>query len=280
MFWVDSTRAARISAVMVSVVLGLAITVGFHRYFSHRSFKTSRWFQFGLGFVGCAALQNGPLWWAANHREHHTHADRAADPHSPVVRGFWHGHVGWMMTRDNRSDYGRAKDLTIYPELRWLDRFWVWPAILTAAVFYAFMGWTGVIWAYCLGVVQVYQITCAVNSIGHLFGPRRFNTGDGSRNNFVLGYLAMGDGWHNNHHRAPSSARHGFAWYEWDLAYGFILLLSGLGLVWDVKRPPKSVMAGLASPPNPTDQCDPVSAEAAERGHLHEPAVRPLSAVS
>lgn len=262
--FVEFTIWSVVAVLVVTRITGLGVTVGLHRYFSHRSFKTSRWFQFALGCAGCTALQKGPLWWGIHHRLHHRHSDTPNDPHSPVVDGFWYGHCGWLFTRDlMHPDHNLVKDLTKYPELVWLDRLWMVPGLLLAAACYACLGLNGLVWGYCVSVVLVFQVTFAVNSIGHLFGPQRFDTGEGSRNNLVLGYLAMGDGWHNNHHRAPSSARHGFAWYELDMSYQFIRLLVLLRLAWDVKQPPASVLAGGAAPANPTDECDPVAAEPA-----------------
>jgi stearoyl-CoA desaturase (delta-9 desaturase) len=226
-------------------VTGLGITVGFHRYFSHRSFKTSRWFQFLLAAAGCTALQRGPLWWVQHHRVHHRHSDTPGDVHSPVVGGFWHGHFGWLFARvTERAGGSLVRDLTRYPELVWLERLWLVPAVLFAAACFAVGGWAGVVYWYCLNVVIVSHMTYSVNSIGHLFGARRFATADGSRNNLLLGYLTLGDGWHNNHHRAPSSARHGFAWYEFDVSYLTIRLFARLGLVWGVRTPPPEVLAG------------------------------------
>jgi stearoyl-CoA desaturase (delta-9 desaturase) len=234
--------------VVLTRVNGLGITVGFHRYFSHRSFKTLRLCQFMLGVAGCTALQKGPLWWAIHHRMHHRHSDTAEDPHSPVVDGFFHGYIGWLFTRDlMRPDDRVVHDLTRYQELVWLDRLWMIPGLLLATLCFAIGGWGGLVYGFCLSVVFIFQVTFAVNSFGHLFGPQRFNTGDGSRNNLVLGYLAMGDGWHNNHHRMPSSARHGFAWYELDMSYLFIRLLTYLQVVWDVKKPPPGLMSGSDS---------------------------------
>jgi stearoyl-CoA desaturase (delta-9 desaturase) len=226
-------------------IAGLGVTVGLHRYCSHRSFKTPRWLHFVLAAAGCTALQKGPLWWAVHHRLHHRHSDEPADPHSPVVGGFLHGHIGWLFTRDlMHPDESVVHDLAKYPELVWLDRLWMLPGILLAGLCFALGGSGALVYGYCLSVVFVFQVTFAVNSIGHLFGPQRFKTGEGSRNNFVLGYLAMGDGWHNNHHRMPSSARHGFAWYELDLSYTFIRLLSRVGMAWDVKQPPAALRRG------------------------------------
>jgi stearoyl-CoA desaturase (Delta-9 desaturase) len=235
--------------VVLTRVCGLGVTVALHRFFSHRSFKTSRWFQFVLACVGCTALQKGPLWWAIHHRLHHKHSDTPEDPHSPVVDGFFFGHMGWLFARDlMHPDERTVRDLAKYPELVWLDRLWMLPGLLLAAACFALGGWGGLVYGYCLSVVFVFQVTFAVNSFGHLFGSQRFDTGEGSRNNVLLGYLAMGDGWHNNHHRAPSSARHGFAWYEFDFSYLFIRLLALVGLAWDVKQPPPGLMPGRGKP--------------------------------
>jgi stearoyl-CoA desaturase (Delta-9 desaturase) len=224
--------------VVLTRIAGLGVSAGLHRYFSHRSFKTTRWFQFLLGAAGCTALQKGPLWWAVHHRLHHRHSDEPGDPHSPVQDGFIYGHVGWLFARDlMHPDETVVHDLTKHPEIVWLDRLWMIPGLLLAGACYALGGWGGLVYGYCLSVVFVFQVTFSVNSFGHLFGPQRFKTGDGSRNNFVLGMLAMGDGWHNNHHRAPSSVRHGFAWYEHDVSYRFIRILKRLGLAWDLKEP-------------------------------------------
>ena len=228
-------------------ILGFGVTLGLHRYFSHRSFRTSRWFQFLIGFAGTTALQKGPIWWVMQHRLHHKHSDTEADPHSPVVGGWWHGHLGWLFARDLLSpQFGTVRDLTKYPELVWLDRLWMLPPALLAVACYGIDGWSGVVYGYCLSAVVVFHVTFAVNSLGHLFGGRRFETADGSRNNPVLGYLAMGDGWHNNHHRAPYSARHGFAWYEFDITYQLIRVFALLGLVWGVKQPSPELRAGRA----------------------------------
>lgn len=246
--FVEFTVWSVVALVVVTRIIGLGITAGFHRYFSHHSFKTSRAFQFLLACAGSAALQKGPLWWVIHHRLHHKHSDTEHDPHSPVVGGLLHGHVGWLFTQDlMEPDRKLVRDLTKYPELVWLERFWLVPGLLLAAACYAALGWNGLIYGYCLGTVLVFQVTFAVNSLGHVWGPQRFATGEGSRNNLVLGYLAMGDGWHNNHHKAPHSARHGFAWYELDLTYQFIRLCARLGLVWGIKEPSAALRAGQAA---------------------------------
>lgn len=248
---------------LVTRLSGLGVTVGLHRYFSHRAFKTSRVVQFLLACAGCTALQRGPLWWAYHHRLHHRHADTPLDVHSPVVGGFWHAHLGWLFARVGvPADRRAVRDLAKFPELVWLERAWLTPPLLLAAGCYAAGGWAGVVVWYCLGVVAVVQVTLAVNSVGHLAGGRRFATGEGSRNNLVLGYLAMGDGWHNNHHHAPGSARHGLAWYEFDLSYLAIRVLAAAGLAWDVRIPPPGLLAGAGAADagvgsRPGSGCDP-----------------------
>ena len=262
--FVEFTIWSVVAVLVGTRIYGLGITAGFHRYFSHRSFKTTRWFQFLLAAAGCAALQKGPLWWVVHHRLHHKHSDTPNDPHSPVVGGFLHGHMGWLFTQDlMHPDERSVHDLTKYRELVWLDRLWMIPGLLMAGACYAVLGLNGLIYGYCLSVVLVFQVTFAVNSIGHLFGKQRFDTGEGSRNNAVLGYLAMGDGWHNNHHRAPYSARHGFAWYELDMTYQFIKLLGLFRLAWDIKEPPAELRAGrVAQQPEPDAIPEPAGAPA------------------
>ncbi len=230
---------------VVTRISGLGVTAGLHRYFSHHSFKTSRWFQFLLGVAGCTAMQKGPLWWVAHHRLHHKHSDKEHDPHSPVRDGFLHGHIGWVFSQDLMDpDPKLTRDLARFPELVWLDKFWMVPGVLLAAACYLIDGWSGVVWGFCASTVLLFQMTFAVNSVGHLWGTQRFDTGDGSRNNWFLGVFGLGDGWHNNHHRAPASARHGFVWYEFDMTYTVIKLWRRMGLVWGVKVPPAEVLRG------------------------------------
>jgi len=258
--------------ILLTRITGLGITVGFHRYLTHRSFKAPRWVQFLLAVAGCTALQKGPLWWVAHHRLHHKHSDTEHDPHSPVVGGFVHGHMGWLFTQDlMEPDAQIVRDLTKYPELVWLERFWMVPGFLMAAACFAVGGWGGLVYGYCLSTVLVFQVTFAVNSIGHLWGSQRFDTGEGSRNNILLGYLAMGDGWHNNHHRAQHSAKHGFAWYELDMSYAFIKLLELFGMAWAIKMPPAHLLPGAAA--NATD-----APSAEEQKVEPEPAVADQSA--
>lgn len=242
--FVEFTLVSFVILFVVTRVAGLGITVGFHRLLAHHAFKTSRLTRFLIAAAGCTALQKGPLWWVVHHREHHRHSDQEGDPHSPVRDGFWYAHHGWLVVKDRtHPDFSSVRDLSKYPELYWLDRLWMIPGMLSAGTCYLIGGLPGLVWGFGLGTVLVFQVTFAVNSLGHLVGRQRFATGDGSRNNFVLGILGMGDGWHNNHHRAPSSAMHGFAWYEIDQSYAVIRLLRAVGLAWDVRQPPAEALA-------------------------------------
>jgi stearoyl-CoA desaturase (Delta-9 desaturase) len=251
--FIPPTLAAVVILVVVTRVAGLGITVGFHRGLAHHAYRTSRAFRFLLAAAGCTALQKGPLWWVVHHRKHHAHSDVPGDVHSPVVDGFWYAHAGWLFVNDlNRPDHGTVRDLTRYPELVWLDRLWMVPGAAAAGLCYWLDGWAGLVWGFGLGTVLVFQVTFAVNSLGHRWGRQRFATGEGSRNNAVLGILGMGDGWHNNHHRTPRSARHGLAWYEFDMSYQTIRLFRAVGLVWDVRQPPAAVLAAAQDSPVPT----------------------------
>ncbi len=214
------------------------ITAGYHRYFAHHAFKTSRVFQFVLGWLGCAAMQNGPLWWASSHRRHHRFSDRPGDPHSPLLGGFWHAHLGWVLSGENdRPDLANVREFSRFPELRLLDRFkWI-PTLVTGAVCALALGWPAFVWGFAIATTLAFHAPLFVNSLGHMRGSRRFETSDSSRNNAILAALVLGEGWHNNHHYDPSSARHGFAWWEIDVTYYAIWSLSKIGVVWDVRKP-------------------------------------------
>lgn len=232
-----------------------ALTAGFHRYFSHRSFKTSRAFQFVLAWVGTSSAQLGPMWWAANHRHHHQHSDQEEDIHSPVIRDAFWAHIGWVMCRSHRSiKYDRIKDLSKFPELHFIDRFHVLPVVslvgglylLGAGLNAAFpaLGTSGmqlVMWGFFLSTILVYHVTFCVNSVTHIVGKKRFETKDESRNNWWVALLTFGEGWHNNHHRWPLSARQGMYWWEFDITYYMLKALEKMGLIWDIKVYPKSI---------------------------------------
>jgi stearoyl-CoA desaturase (delta-9 desaturase) len=223
------------------------IGAGYHRYFSHRSFKTSRVFQFVLAWLGCSALQKGPLWWAANHRHHHKHSDQEDDPHSPVRHGLWWSHMGWVLsTRDaDLADPNDIRDFSGYRELRLLERFhWV-PAFVLAGLCYAVAGWSGVVWGFVVSTVLVYHSTFLVNSVCHVLGTRRYQTTDDSRNNWWVAVLTMGEGWHNNHHHYMSSVRQGFRWWEIDCTYYVLRLLAVPRIVWALRGVPRAKLAAV-----------------------------------
>lgn len=238
-FFTSATLTALVLCGAVYLVQMIGITVGYHRYFAHRSFKTSRWFQFVLACIGCSAGQSGPGWWVARHRQHHRASDTADDVHSPVVHGFWWSHSGWILsTASDGTDREMIKDQNRYPELHWLDRH-VWlPPLVLAVVCFLIGGWSGLIWGFLISTVVSHHATFTVNSVCHLWGRRRYPTGDASRNNFLVALITLGEGWHNNHHHYQSSARQGFRWWEIDVSYYVIRLLACLRLVWDVRKPP------------------------------------------
>ncbi|GAB4174145.1 MAG: acyl-CoA desaturase [Wenzhouxiangellaceae bacterium] len=255
-FWVGVSPVAVLVALLMYLIRMFAITAFYHRYFSHRTFKTSRTVQFLFAFIGATAAQRGPLWWAAHHRHHHRHADTDADPHSPR-KGFWLAHTGWFLDGRNFATRMEAvKDLARWPELRLLDRFDALPPLMAMVAMYALgewlqarwpetgtNGWQLLVWGYVVSTVVLYHATFTINSLAHRFGRRRYATPDDSRNNFWLALLCLGEGWHNNHHHFPGSARQGFYWWEIDPAWYGLKLMSWLGLVRDLKPVPERIRA-------------------------------------
>ncbi len=237
------------------VVRMFSITAFYHRYFSHKTFKTSRPVQFLFAAIGATATQRGPIWWAAHHRHHHIHADSEHDTHSPK-HGFWHSHLKWFLMKKNfptKSQY--VKDLKQYPELNFIDRFDIlFPILLAVGLF--FLGgylervhpdlntsaWQLVIWGYFISTVLLSHITYCINSLAHVFGFRTYDTKDDSRNNFLLAILTMGEGWHNNHHCCPGSVKQGFKWWQLDISYYVLFLMNKLGIIWDLKYPNQMVL--------------------------------------
>ena len=250
--WVGVSPAALGVAAVLYVVRMFALTAFYHRYFSHRTFRTSRAVQFFFALVGASCVQRGPLWWAAHHRNHHRHTDTPLDPHSPAVHGFLWSHVGWFLTPNGfRTDWDRIPDLVRFPELRWLDRYdIVVPVALAIALFglgallehvAPSLGTSGgqmLVWGFFISTVVLFHATVTINSLAHRFGRRRFDTRDDSRNNVWLALLTFGEGWHNNHHFFPGSARQGFRWWEVDLTYYGLRLMAFMGLVRDLKPVP------------------------------------------
>jgi stearoyl-CoA desaturase (delta-9 desaturase) len=219
------------------------LTAGFHRYFSHRSFKTSRAVQFLLALGGTLCVQKGVLWWASRHRIHHNHSDEALDPHSPKQWGFWEAHIGWVLRDEHsRTVWNAIRDFARFPELRWLDRHYLLPPLALAAALWLVGGAWAMLWGFVVSTVLLWHGTFSINSLAHLIGRRRYATSDDSRNSFVLAILTLGEGWHNNHHRYQSSANQGFRWWEIDLTFYVLLLLARLGVVWDVRRAPAHIV--------------------------------------
>ncbi|HET8732818.1 MAG TPA: acyl-CoA desaturase [Anaeromyxobacteraceae bacterium] len=232
-------------ALAVYAVCMFGITAGFHRYFSHRAFRTGRIFQFVLAVLGTLSVQKGVLWWAGHHRDHHRYSDGDRDVHSPVRRGFWWSHVGWILAaRYDKTRPERVKDLARYPELVFLDRFGMLVPLGFAAALFAAGGLPALLWGFFVPVVVAWHVTFCINSVAHVLGTRRYATTDESRNNFVLAVLTFGEGWHNNHHYFASTANQGWFWWEVDLSYAILRVLSFLGIVWDLRTPPAHVRAG------------------------------------
>jgi stearoyl-CoA desaturase (delta-9 desaturase) len=219
------------------------ITAGYHRYFSHRSYKTSRPFQFLLAWLGCSAMQKGPLWWAAHHRDHHRYSDTPDDPHSPRINSVWWSHIGWVLSPNfDATNWQTIHDWSRFPELRWLNRLhWV-PGILLATLCLLLGGWSGLAWGFFVSTVLLYHAVFAVNSLCHILGRRRYATADESRNNLFVAVLTLGEGWHNNHHHYQSSVNQGFFWWEIDVCYYMLKVLSFFGLVWGLRKPPAKVL--------------------------------------
>jgi stearoyl-CoA desaturase (delta-9 desaturase) len=237
-----------VTAFDVALCIGLylirmfCITAGYHRYFSHRAYKMGRVMQFLVAFGGATAAQKGPLWWAAHHRHHHKHSDRPEDIHSPL-RGFWWSHMGWIVCRKYRgTDLEAIKDFAKYPELRLLNKHYLVPPVMLGVLCFALGGWSALVTGFFLSTVLTYHGTFVINSLAHVMGRRRYVTTDTSRNSLVLALITLGEGWHNNHHYYQSTANQGFFWWEIDISYYVLRVLSVFGLVWDLRTPPKHIL--------------------------------------
>jgi stearoyl-CoA desaturase (Delta-9 desaturase) len=216
------------------------VTGAYHRYFSHRTYKTSRFFQFCLAFLAQTSAQKGALWWAAHHRDHHKLSDQDGDPHDSR-KGFWFSHVGWLFSGTEDTDYSRVKDLAKFPELVILNKLSLLPAIILGVVVWWTMGWSGLFIGFILSTVLLWHGTFTINSLSHMLGNQRYAAGDDSKNNWVLAIITMGEGWHNNHHHFMNSTRQGFYWWEFDMTYYVLRTFQAVGLVWDIMEPPARV---------------------------------------
>jgi stearoyl-CoA desaturase (delta-9 desaturase) len=241
--WTGITPAAAICCAVLYFVRMFGVTGGYHRYFSHRTYKTSRVFQFVLAFLAQTSAQRGVLWWAAHHRDHHLHSDQPDDVHSPVQDGFWYSHVLWIFdTSRPQTDFRRIPDLARYPELRFLNKYYLLPPILLGALVFFTLGASGLFFGFFASTVLLWHGTFTINSLSHVIGRRRFATSDDSRNNWALAFVTLGEGWHNNHHRFSGSVRQGFYWYEIDITYMVLKALSWCGLIWQLRPVPASII--------------------------------------
>jgi len=225
----------------------IGLTLSFHRYFAHRAFQMNRAARFVWAFIGTAAMQKGPLWWAGHHVNHHRFADREGDPHSPSVSGVYYAHIGWFLNdaKHDQLESGNPviRDFSSAPEIAWLDRYYVVPPLALAAVMYLVGGGQWLVWGFCVPTVTLAHSTFAINTVNHMFGSRRFDTLDDSRNNWLTAFFAAGEGWHNNHHRYQRAARNGFYWWEFDPTWYVIRAMAAVGLVWDVTTVPSRMYA-------------------------------------
>ena len=243
-FFVHFRWSYLITCLLLYFVRMFFVTAGYHRYFSHRSFRTSRWFQFVIAWMAMSSSQKGILWWAAHHRHHHRFSDQEEDLHSPTLFGFWWSHVGWILSdKHNATDMKSIGDFAKYPELRWLNKYFLVPPAVLAVALYLAGGFGLFAWGFCLSTVLLWHGTFTINSLSHIFGKRRFPTTDTSKNNWLLALVTLGEGWHNNHHYYMASARQGFYWWEIDLTYYALKILSWFKLVRELRRVPVQILA-------------------------------------
>jgi stearoyl-CoA desaturase (Delta-9 desaturase) len=275
LFWLVQTSSLLVLFVPFSVgMVGLwavshflraiGLTLAYHRYFAHRAFKMGRVTQFAWTWIAASAMQKGPLWWAGHHVTHHKFADREGDPHSPIVSGFYHAHLGWFLNdmRHNRVGPNNpvVRDFGRYPEIRFVDEHYWLPPLLLAIGLYLYGGMQWLAWGFLLPTTTLAHATFAINTINHLYGSRRFDTVDESRNNAITAFFAVGEGWHNNHHRYQRSARNGFYWWEFDPTWYVIKAMSLVGLAWDLQSVPERIYREAKE--RPGTRIDPELAEA------------------
>ncbi|OBY76156.1 acyl-CoA desaturase [Acinetobacter gyllenbergii] len=259
-FWVGISWVAIIFMIMFYVIRMFAITAFFHRYLSHKTFQTSRPVQFIFLLIGTMSAQRGPLWWAAHHRYHHHFTDTEQDPHSST-HGFWYSHIGWFLNEQNFSTRKHViKDWLKFPEIIWLDRFSFPIVLMTALAVYVLGEWLAashsnlgtsglqlLVWGFVVSTVLLIHATLCINSLAHLYGSRDFDTTDNSRNNLFLSIITLGEGWHNNHHYYAGSTRQGFFWWQIDITYYLLKVMSWLGLIWGIKPVPQRIYAAYNS---------------------------------
>jgi stearoyl-CoA desaturase (delta-9 desaturase) len=255
--WTGATLFDWVLCAALYVIRMFWVTGGYHRYFAHKSYKTSRWFQFVIAFMSQTTAQKGALWWAAHHRHHHRHSDTPADPHSMKIYGFWYSHIGWIVGPDfKKTDYKTIGDYAKYPELVWLNEHYLVPPTILALVVMALgayvnggsvllmftsYGFSSLLIGFFLSTVILYHATFSINSIMHKVGTQRYESNDESRNSLWLALITLGEGWHNNHHYYETAGRQGFFWWEIDITYYILRGLQAVGLIWDLKEVPKHI---------------------------------------
>jgi stearoyl-CoA desaturase (delta-9 desaturase) len=269
-FYVGWSWLAVSVAVFLYALRVFTLTAFYHRYFSHRTFKTWRIVQFVFAVIGCSSVQRGPLWWAAHHRHHHIHSDDPEDLHSPRQKGLIWAHMGWFLTpKAFKTNYKIIPDFAKYPELRFLNQYDLIVPVALAVSLFGFgklvewgapesgvTGWQMLVWGFFVSTIAVYHVTYLVNSATHIIGSRRYLTKDDSKNSLIVALLTFGEGWHNNHHYYPNSTRQGFFWWEIDISFYILSFMSMLGLVWDLKAVPKRILhpaaekMAVATPPD------------------------------
>jgi stearoyl-CoA desaturase (Delta-9 desaturase) len=226
-------------------VRAVGLTLCFHRHLAHRAFKMNRTVRLGWAVIATAAMQKGPLWWAGHHVNHHKYSDRDGDPHSPMVSGFYYAHIGWFLndTKHDRVEGTNPviRDFSRVPEIAWLEKYFFVPPLALAVTMFLIGGMPWLVWGFCLPTMTLAHATFAINTVNHMFGSRRFDTVDESRNNLVTAVFAVGEGWHNNHHRYQRAARNGFYWWEFDPTWYVIRTMAAVGLVWDIQQVPKRI---------------------------------------
>jgi stearoyl-CoA desaturase (delta-9 desaturase) len=241
-------------AIALYAVRMFGVTAGYHRYFSHRTFKTSRAGQLALAVLAMSSAQKGVLWWASHHRVHHKYSDQPGDVHSVLLDGFWWSHVGWILSKGSeKTDLGRVRDLTKFPELLWLDKYYLAPPVALGVGLFLAGGWWALLWGLLVSTVLLWHGTFTINSLTHVFGSARYRTTDNSKNNFWLALITLGEGWHNNHHYYQRAVNQGFFWWEIDVTYWCLRALAAVGLVWDLHTvPPRVRGANLLVAPEPS----------------------------
>lgn len=253
--WVGASWTAVAVCLALYAIRMFSVTAFYHRYFAHRTYKTSRPFQFIMAVAGATCMQNGPLWWSAHHRHHHRYSDTDEDVHSPIAKSLWWAHAGWILSKKYALyEEDAVRDLAKYPELRWIQKYNIVPGIALGVGLFIVgeilrlyapglqtNGPQLMIWGFFVSTTLLYHGTFTINSLAHRIGRRRFETDDHSRNSLLLALITFGEGWHNNHHRYHASERQGFYWWEIDISHYGLTVLSWFGLVWDLKKPPKRI---------------------------------------